>query len=183
MLKIGLETKLLLTPVFWKAWLYLPPVYKNFEALAQVSNILSFSVYWCRARALFQKVKLQNIFSNWGIASCFIILTCLGYKATLLDLTGLMGCYKDADECVGQISCDCDKMEGVSYWNVLSVLLGIGYLSCKACCFCMLSVFFFLIRSHIASIWDGGKLVLGRHFNTQFYNFILPSLVLIFLWH
>lgn len=40
--------------------------------------------------------------------------------------------------------------------------------------------FIFLIRSHIASIWDGGKLVLGRHFNTRFYNIILPLLVLIF---
>jgi len=33
---------------------------------------------------------------------------------------------------------------------------------------------FFLIRSHVASIWDKGQLVLGRHFNTQLCNFILP---------
>lgn len=42
---------------------------------------------------------------------------------------------------------------------------------------------FFLIRSYIASIWDRTKLVHGRHFNTQFYNFILPLLFLIFLEH
>ena len=65
--------------------------------------------------------------------------------------------------------------------NVLSVLLGIGYLAYSDNMRSMLLLYafrlFFLIRSHIASIWDGEKLVLGRHFNTQstilFYLYLL----------
>lgn len=143
---MGLETKLPLTPYFWKTLLL---CIKTLKPWLKYQTYWFFSVYWCRARALFQKVKLKNIFSNWGIASCFIILTWLGYKATWLDLTELMGCYEYADECVGQFSCDCDKVEGRSQllkpemYSVCFLVWGIWHvvITCKACCFYML-VFF-----------------------------------------
>lgn len=108
-IKTGLETKLPLTLVFLKDFTFLTFCVYKFWSLGASVRHTGFLVYWYRARALFQKVQLQNIFSSWGIASHFIILTSLGYTATLLELAGLMGCCEDANQCVSHLPCDCDK--------------------------------------------------------------------------